>query len=63
MSEEKQKDMYPVFDTLDRLYREGYAINKLSSEDTFYLVDSSGEIAMTGNTFRDLCVNIVLEGL
>ena len=63
MSEEKQVEMYPVFDTLDRLYRDGYGIHKLMSEGAFYLVDRRGEIVMSGKSFRELCVNIVLAGL
>jgi hypothetical protein len=67
MSEEKQIEMYPVFDTLDRLYREGHIIipNRSDTQNASFLLinQNDGTTAMTGSTFRDLCVNILLAGL
>jgi hypothetical protein len=59
----KQIDMWPVFDVLDRLYRDGYRIIQTDPGGGFYLANSDGGVEMTGDTFRDLCVNIVLAGL
>ena len=63
MKEEKQVEMYPVFDTLDRLMRKGYQVKQPFDKDGFYLLNAAGGIVMRGSSFRDLCVNIVLAGL
>jgi hypothetical protein len=63
VSEEKQVEMYPVFDTLDRLMRKGYQVKQPFDKDGFYLLNAAGGIEATGSSFRDLCVNIVLAGL
>jgi hypothetical protein len=68
MSEEKQIEMFPVFDTLDRLMREGFNIEYPAQwedvdRDLFNLVDITGGTVISGNSFRELCVNIVLAGL
>jgi hypothetical protein len=53
-------DPYPIFDTLDRLYREGY---EMKWQLKFYLINPAGGIVASGASFRDLCTNIVLRGL
>ena len=63
MSEEKQIEMYPVFDTLDRLMRQGHRVIQPVSNGSFYLANADGQLLASGSSFRDLCVNIVLAGL
>jgi hypothetical protein len=63
MSEEKQIEMYPVFDTLDRLYRDGFKVIRNFRNGRFILMETGGKVVVTGKSFRDLCVNIVLAGL
>jgi hypothetical protein len=62
-SEEKQVEMFPVFDTLDRLYRDGFKVIRNFRNGRFILMETGGKVVMTGSSFRDLCVNIVLAGL
>ena len=52
---------YPVFDILERLYRDGYYHNE--QDGRWWLFDKNGDGVITGQTFRGLCVNIVLMGL
>lgn len=65
----KPKDMpeprtdYAVFGTLDRLFRSGHYIWHAVPNGMFYLSNAGGGTVMTGSSFRDLCVNIVLAGL
>ncbi len=59
----KQIDMWPVFDVLDRLYRDGYRIIQTDPSGRFYLANSDGVVEISGETFRKLCVNIVMAGL
>ena len=54
-------DPYPIFDILDRLYREGWAIECVSG--VFMLFDNDSRKQVSGDSFRDLCANIVLMGL
>ena len=54
-------DPYPIFDTLDRLYREGWTIE--IDCGVFRLLDDSRNRQASGDSFRDLCANIVLMGL
>jgi hypothetical protein len=54
-------DPYPIFDTLDRLYREGWTIEQRCG--LFFLFDNYRNKQASGDSFRDLCVNIVLMGL
>ena len=63
MSEEKQVDMWPVFDTLDRMCRDGWKIHFDTDSERFMLLSKRGALQMTGSSFRDLCVNIVLAGM
>jgi hypothetical protein len=62
-SEEPQKrlEFYAIFDILERLFSEGYTTQKLG--ERWWLFDNGGERVVSGVTFRDLCVNIVLRGL
>lgn len=59
----KQDQNYAVFDTLDRLMRQGHKIVQPIDNGSFYLLNAAGGIVMSGKSFRDLCVNIVLAGL
>lgn len=54
-------DPYPVFDTLERLYDSGHYTKK--QDGRWILFDKGGEGVASGETFRGLCVNIVLAGL
>jgi hypothetical protein len=63
MSEEKQVELFPVFDTLDRLIRQGHRVIQPVSNGSFYLANADGQLLASGRSFRDLCVNIVLAGL
>ena len=54
-------DPYPIFDILDRLYREGWRIELVSG--VFMLFDNDSRKQTSGDSFRDLCTNIVLLGL
>jgi len=57
---EPEPELFPVFDILDRLYREGYEVKWHLK---CYLLNPAGGIVASGTTFRDLCTNIVLMGL
>jgi hypothetical protein len=59
----KQDQNYAVFEILDRLMRKGYQVKQPFDKDGFYLLNAASGVEATGNTFRDLCVNIVLAGL
>ena len=63
MSEEKQIELFPVFDTLDRLMRQGHKLIQPIDNGSFYLLNAAGGIVISGTSFRKLCVNIVLAGL
>ena len=52
---------FPVFDTLERLWKEGYETKE--QDGRWWLFDKAGEGIASGNSFRGLCVNIVLAGL
>lgn len=54
-------DPYPIFDILERLLSTGHEIKK--QDDLWHLFRGDGEGLMTGRTFRELCVNIVLAGM
>ena len=54
-------DPYPIFDILDRLYREGWRIE--IDCGVFRLLDDSRNRQASGDSFRDLCVNIICMGL
>ena len=54
---------FAVFDTLDRLMREGYTIRIGAVSQTFYIANKKGGQVISGRSFRDLCFNIVLAGL
>lgn len=57
----RRVDLYPVFDILERLYREGYYTSEQDGQ--WWLWRKDGEGIACGRTFRGLCVNIVLAGL
>ena len=63
MSEEKQVELFPVFDTLDRLIRQGHRVICPVDNGSFYLANADRQILASGKSFRELCVNIVLAGL
>lgn len=52
---------YPVFDILERLYASGYYHSQ--QDGRWWLWEKGGNGVCSGETFRDLCVNIVLMGL
>ena len=54
-------DTYPILDILDRLYREGWRIELVSG--VFMLFDNDSRKQASGESFRELCANIVLIGL
>lgn len=54
-------DPYPVFDILERLYAKGYYHSQQDGQ--WWLWAKGGDGICSGQTFRDLCVNIVLMGL
>jgi hypothetical protein len=58
---EPEPELFPVFDILDRLYREGWTVEMRI--DRFFIFDESAKLRASGATFRDLCTNIVLMGL
>lgn len=54
-------DMMPIFDVLPRLWDAGYVTKP--QDGSWYLFRSDGEGIVSGATFRDLCVNILLSGV
>jgi len=58
---EARPDAYPIFDILPRLWASGHATKK--QDGTWWLFRSDGEGLISGRTFRELCVNIVLAGV
>lgn len=57
----REENLYPVFDRLEMLLSMGF---RLSHQDgQWHLFNPEGEGIACGQTFRALCVNIVLEGL
>jgi hypothetical protein len=53
-------DMLPILDVLPRLWKQGF---KTRPEMTrWVLVSRDGVTVCTGQTFRDLCVNVLLGG-
>jgi hypothetical protein len=54
----KPIDAYPIFDILERLYDSGHYTTK--QDGRWILFDKGGEGVMSGETFRGLCVNIIL---
>ena len=52
---------YAIFDILERLYESGHST--LKSGGVWWLLDKDSEGVISGETFRGLCVNIVLAGL
>lgn len=53
--------LFPIFDILERLWRAGYTT--VEQDGRWWLFAATGEGIMSGSTFRDLCVNIVLAGI
>ena len=61
--EEKEKledssDMYPIFDILQELLEDGCRIAKQDGE--WNIFDSKGEGLISGKTFRECCVNLLM---
>lgn len=54
-------DPYPIFNILDRLYREGWTVEIECG--VFRLLDNDRNRQASGDSYTDLCVNIVLMGL
>jgi hypothetical protein len=52
---------YPIFDILPRLWTAGY--KTVEQDDKWWLFEPSGDGVVSGATFRDLCVNIILAGV
>lgn len=59
---EPEPDLFPVFEILDRLIRQGWKVEQALA-GRICLVDPGGCARAFGETFRDLCTNIVLMGL
>lgn len=57
----KYINMYPIFDILPRLWESGH--KTVYQDGKWHLFAKSGDGLVCGNTFRELCVNIVLSGL
>lgn len=57
----REETLFPVFDTLERLYDSGHYVKK--QDGMWHLFNKDGEGIACGQTFRALCVNVVLEGL
>jgi hypothetical protein len=56
-----KETFYPIFDILPRLWKEGY--KTIEQDGRWWLFDKGGEGVISGETFKDLCVNIILAGL
>lgn len=54
-------EVYPIFDILPRLWSAGYTT--CEQDGRWHLFRKDGEGVVSGVTFRDLCVNIVLCGI
>jgi hypothetical protein len=53
--------MFAIFDVLERLYRAGYRTQEQGEK--WWLFDAHGEGVVHGESFRQLCVNIILAEL
>ena len=53
-------DLFPVFDSLPRLWESGHVTKE--QDGKWWLFRGDGEGLISGETFRDLCINIVLGG-
>ena len=53
--------VFHVFDVLDRLLADGHTIDR--DDKHCWIKNRDGKKVMTGTTYRDLCINIVLAGL
>lgn len=51
----------PIFDVLERLWSDGYKTKK--QDGRWWLFKPSGDGVVSGRSFRELCVNIILAGL
>jgi len=51
------KDIDSIFDILPKLWEHGYETKKQDGE--WWLFKSNGDGFISGNTFRELCINIV----
>lgn len=54
-------DLFPIFDILPRLWALDFIT--VEQDGRWWLFDKTGDGVISGETFRDLCVNIVLAGL
>jgi len=54
-------EMRPIFDVLPRLWATGHRI--VEQFELCHLLDKDGNGIVTGKTFRELCVNILLAGV
>jgi len=61
MRESDKLNVFPIFDILERLYNGGFTTRKQG--DRWWLFTPDGEDVISGETFRELCVNIVMSGL
>jgi len=53
--------LFPVFDAIDRLLKAGYWFDAYDGK--VWLKGPRARIVASGDTFRELCVNIVFMGL
>jgi len=57
---ESSSDLWPIFDTLDRLLSRGYTIGPPEGDaTTWHLFSPCGQAVTEGESFRKLCVNII----
>lgn len=57
----ESESLFPVFDTLERLFRDGHYIKE--QDGRWHLFAKDGEGVASGESVRKLCVNIVLAGI
>lgn len=55
------EEMLSILDFLPRLWKEGH--KTVEQDGRWWLFDSNGESIISGDTFRQLCVNILLTSL
>ena len=51
-------NLYPVFDILESLLHRGCSIQE--QDGRWWIFDDTGEGVISGKTFREMCVNLVL---
>lgn len=57
----ESKEIYPIFDILERLFLSNHTIDYQDEE--WWLFDKTGEGLISGKSLRSLCINIILAGI